>query len=33
MSGLNSVGLRRRGFDAAVRLELKRAYRLFFKST
>jgi UDP-N-acetylglucosamine acyltransferase len=33
MSGLNSVGLRRRGFDAAVRLELKRAYRLFFKSS
>jgi UDP-N-acetylglucosamine acyltransferase len=33
MSGLNSVGLRRRGFDAAVRLELKRAYRLFFLST
>jgi UDP-N-acetylglucosamine acyltransferase len=32
MSGLNSVGLRRRGFDAAVRLELKRAYRLFFLS-
>jgi UDP-N-acetylglucosamine acyltransferase len=33
MSGLNSVGLRRRGFDAAVRLELKRAYRLFFLSS
>jgi UDP-N-acetylglucosamine acyltransferase len=32
MSGLNSVGLRRRGFSAAVRLELKRAYRLFFLS-
>jgi UDP-N-acetylglucosamine acyltransferase len=33
MSGLNSVGLRRRGFDAAVRLELKRAYRMFFLSS
>jgi UDP-N-acetylglucosamine acyltransferase len=32
LSGLNSVGLRRRGFDAAVRLELKRAYRMFFLS-
>lgn len=30
--GLNSVGLRRRGFDGAVRTELKRAYRLFFLS-
>jgi UDP-N-acetylglucosamine acyltransferase len=32
LAGLNSIGLRRRGFDAAVRLELKRAYRLFFLS-
>jgi UDP-N-acetylglucosamine acyltransferase len=32
MSGLNSVGLRRRGFDPAVRMELKRAYRMFFLS-
>lgn len=30
--GLNSVGLQRRGFSDAVRLELKRAYRLFFQS-
>jgi UDP-N-acetylglucosamine acyltransferase len=30
MSGLNSVGLRRRGFGPEVRRELKRAYRLFF---
>jgi len=30
--GLNSVGLRRRGFNEEVRLELKRAYRLFFQS-
>jgi UDP-N-acetylglucosamine acyltransferase len=30
--GLNSVGLRRRGFTEEVRLELKRAYRLFFQS-
>jgi UDP-N-acetylglucosamine acyltransferase len=32
LSGLNSVGLRRRGFGPAVRLELKRAYRMFFLS-
>ncbi|HUG41053.1 MAG TPA: acyl-ACP--UDP-N-acetylglucosamine O-acyltransferase [Longimicrobiales bacterium] len=32
LSGLNSVGLRRRGFSDEVRLELKRAYRLFFAS-
>ena len=32
MSGLNSVGLRRRGFDAETRRELKRAYRLVFAS-
>jgi UDP-N-acetylglucosamine acyltransferase len=31
--GLNSLGLQRRGFDEDVRLELKRAYRLFFSST
>jgi len=30
--GLNSVGLRRRGFSEDVRLELKRAYRMFFQS-
>jgi UDP-N-acetylglucosamine acyltransferase len=30
--GLNSVGLRRAGFDAAVLRELKRAYRLCFRS-
>jgi len=30
--GLNSVGLQRRGFSDEVRLELKRAYRLFFAS-
>jgi len=32
MAGLNSVGLRRRGFGEEVRKELKRAYRLFFTS-
>jgi UDP-N-acetylglucosamine acyltransferase len=32
VSGLNSVGLRRRGFTVEVRLQLKRAYRLFFNS-
>jgi UDP-N-acetylglucosamine acyltransferase len=30
--GLNSVGLMRRGFSQEVRLELKRLYRLFFRS-
>ena len=30
--GLNSVGLERNGFPEDVRRELKRAYRLFFKS-
>ena len=30
--GLNSVGLQRSGFDEAVIRELKRAYRLFFRS-
>ncbi len=32
MAGLNSVGLRRRGFSDDTRLALKRAYRLFFNS-
>ena len=32
LAGLNSVGLRRRGFSDEVRLQLKRAYRLFFAS-
>ena len=32
MSGLNSVGLRRRGFNEEVRRELKRAYRLIYAS-
>jgi UDP-N-acetylglucosamine acyltransferase len=30
--GLNSVGLQRRGFDADTISELKKAYRLFFRS-
>jgi UDP-N-acetylglucosamine acyltransferase len=30
--GLNSIGLQRNGFSPAVILELKRAYRLFFRS-
>jgi UDP-N-acetylglucosamine acyltransferase len=30
--GLNSVGLQRSGFDENVIRELKRAYRLFFRS-
>ncbi len=30
--GLNSVGLERNGFPEEIRRELKRAYRLFFKS-
>ena len=30
--GLNSVGLQRNGFPENVVLELKRAYRLFFRS-
>jgi UDP-N-acetylglucosamine acyltransferase len=33
MSGLNSVGLQRRGFPPEVRREIRRAYRLFFQST
>jgi UDP-N-acetylglucosamine acyltransferase len=32
MSGLNTVGLRRAGLAAAERLELKRLYRLLFRS-
>ncbi len=32
MAGLNSVGLRRRGFDAETRAALKQAYRLIFAS-
>lgn len=31
--GLNSVGLQRRGFSDEIRMELKRAYRLFFGSS
>lgn len=31
--GLNSVGLRRRGFSDETRLSIKRAYRLFFQSS
>jgi UDP-N-acetylglucosamine acyltransferase len=30
MAGLNGIGLRRRGFDADVRRELKQAYRIMF---
>jgi UDP-N-acetylglucosamine acyltransferase len=32
MAGLNGIGLRRRGFSAEVRGELKRAYRIMFGS-
>ncbi len=32
LSGLNSVGLARHGFEEDTRLELKRAYRIFFRS-
>ncbi len=32
LSGLNSVGLQRNGFEDRVRVELKRAYRIFFRS-
>ncbi len=32
LAGLNSVGLQRRGIPEAVRSELKRAYRLLFRS-
>jgi UDP-N-acetylglucosamine acyltransferase len=31
--GLNAVGLKRRGFDADTLLELKRAFRLLFRSS
>jgi UDP-N-acetylglucosamine acyltransferase len=30
--GLNSVGMERRGIGAEVRLELKRAYRILYRS-
>jgi UDP-N-acetylglucosamine acyltransferase len=30
--GLNSVGLQRRGFSEEVRVQIKRAYRIFFQS-
>jgi UDP-N-acetylglucosamine acyltransferase len=30
--GLNTVGLKRRGFDAETLAELKRAFRLLFRS-
>lgn len=32
LSGLNSIGLRRAGFSAEERLEIKRAYRLLFQN-
>ncbi len=32
LNGLNTVGLQRRGFSEEVRLELKRAYKIFFRS-
>jgi len=32
LSGLNVVGLRRRGFDAETRAQIKRAYRILFQS-
>ena len=32
LNGLNTVGLQRRGFTEEVRLELKRAYKIFFRS-
>jgi len=32
LSGLNSVGLLRHGFSEEIRLELKRAYKIFFRS-
>ncbi len=32
LAGLNSVGMRRAGLDAAARLEIKRAYDLLFRS-
>ncbi|MEA1997402.1 MAG: acyl-ACP--UDP-N-acetylglucosamine O-acyltransferase, partial [Gemmatimonadota bacterium] len=32
LNGLNSIGLQRKGFSEDVRLELKRAYKIFFRS-
>ena len=32
LNGLNTVGLQRQGFSEEVRLELKRAYKIFFRS-
>ncbi len=32
LNGLNSVGLQRKGFNEEVRQELKRAYKIFFRS-
>jgi UDP-N-acetylglucosamine acyltransferase len=32
LNGLNTVGLQRKGFSDEVRLELKRAYKIFFRS-
>ncbi|OGG03270.1 MAG: acyl-[acyl-carrier-protein]--UDP-N-acetylglucosamine O-acyltransferase [Candidatus Glassbacteria bacterium RIFCSPLOWO2_12_FULL_58_11] len=32
LNGLNTVGLQRRGFSEEVRQELKRAYKIFFRS-
>ena len=32
LAGLNTVGLRRAGLDAAARMEIKRAYELLFRS-
>ncbi len=31
--GLNAIGLQRRGFSTEVRMEIRRAYRMLFKST
>lgn len=31
-SGINTIGLRRRGFTSEERLEIKRAYRIIFRS-
>ena len=32
LNGLNTVGLQRKGFSEEVRMELKRAYKIFFRS-
>ena len=32
LNGLNTVGLQRQGFSEEVRMELKRAYKIFFRS-